>query len=85
MTVHLPSKQLLGHLFNAQEIKFTTEAIETALLAANNMEDVSSIDRLSHVIDKLSDGMLGFSNASVGSISVAELPCLVFSRKIGLF
>ena len=81
MTVHLPSKHLLEHLFNAREIKFTSDAIENTLLAVSNMEDVSSIDRLSHVIDKLSDGMLSFSNASVGSISVAELPCLVFSRK----
>lgn len=81
MTVHLPSKPLLEKLLSAQEIKFTSKAIDLALLAGNNMEDVSSIDRLSHVIDKLSDGMLSLSNASVGSISVAEVPCLVFSRK----
>jgi len=81
MNAVLPNKNLLGQLFVLKNKKFSDEALEAALRSAANMEDVSSIDRLSYIIDKLSDGALGFSNASVGSISAAETPCLVFTRK----
>jgi ATP-binding cassette subfamily C protein LapB len=77
----MPSKSLISLLLDIQKIKFSSEKLDDALIAADNMEDMSSIDRLSNVIDKMSDGALVFINSSVGSISQAELPCLVFTNK----
>jgi len=81
MNIIMPSKSLISLLLDIQKIKFSSEKLDDALIAADNMEDMSSIDRLSNVIDKMSDGALVFINSSVGSISQAELPCLVFTNK----
>jgi len=81
MNIIMPSKSLISLLLDIQKIKFSSEKLDDALIAAENMEDMSSIDRLSNVIDKMSDGALVFINSSVGSISQAELPCLVFTNK----
>ena len=81
MTNSLPSQSMVKHFLEGAKVAVSEQAFQEVWTDVEKMDDASSIDKVSYIVENLTDRSCTVSHASIRTISITELPCLVFTNK----
>ena len=81
MTNSIPSKTMVQCFLEAADIEVSEQALQEVWTAVEKMDDASSIDKICYIVENVTDRSHTVSHASIRTISITELPCLVFTNR----